>query len=173
MAPIRLIAFDVDGTLTPGLIVMGPQGEACKLFSARDGLAISLAHRMGYLTGLITGRRSDIVQRRAEELHMDFTEMQVQDKVAVMDGLRRRFGLAWEEIAYMGDDLNDLPLLSQTGLSGCPADGAAEVREAADFVSSHAGGAGAAREFIEYILKQEGRWDEAVRSFFTGTEAGQ
>ena len=171
MGRIRLIAFDVDGTLTPGTLVLGPQGEAYKLFYAKDGLAISLAHRLGYVTGLITGRFSETVRRRQEELRMDFASMGISDKVAAMDAVRRQHGLAWEEIAYMGDDLNDLALMEKAGFSGCPADGAEENRAAADFVSRWPGGAGAAREFIEAILKKDGRWDEAVRSFRDGAAA--
>lgn len=174
MGQIRLIAFDVDGTLTSGVIVMGPAGEACKCFSARDGMGLSLAHRLGYRTGVITGRSSAIVRRRVEELRMDFAEMDVKDKVAAMEDLRARYGLEWDEIAYMGDDLNDLALMMRVGLSGCPADGAAEVRARASFLAAAPGGRGAAREFIEHILKEEGRWDEAVRSFLTGAqESGQ
>lgn len=162
---VRLIAFDVDGTLTSGALVLGAEGEAVKIFHARDGLALSLAHRMGYLTGVITGRSSAPVRRRAAELSMDFALMDVSDKVAAMETLRARYGLAWEDIAYMGDDLNDLALMERAGLSGCPADGAEENRRAADFTASLPGGAGAAREFIEYILKREGRWEEALQSF--------
>lgn len=162
---IRLIAFDVDGTLTDGALVLGPEGETNKVFFAKDGLAISLAHRMGYVTGLITGRTSAIVERRAEELHMDFALMGISDKIGAMDGILRKYGISWEEAAYMGDDLNDLPLFGRVGLSASPRDGAAEVRGAADFVSSADGGRGAARELIEMILKEEGRWEEAVASF--------
>lgn len=162
---IRLIAFDVDGTLTTGALILGAEGEAYKIFHARDGLAISLAHRMGYLTGVVTGRSSAPVQRRAAELSMNFAVMDAADKVAAMEALRARYGLAWEEIAYMGDDLNDLALMERAGLSGCPADGAEEIRQAADFLSAFPGGRGAARDFVEYILKREGRWEEAVRSF--------
>lgn len=165
MGNIRLIAFDVDGTLTPGTLILGPDGEAVKSFSAKDGLAISLAHRMGYVTGLITGRRSAIVERRSEELHMDFTLMGVSDKVPALAGMLDRYGISWEEAAYFGDDWNDLALLRKAGLSGCPSDGAAENRKIVNFVSSLPGGRGAAREFIEYIWKREGRYEEALREF--------
>lgn len=171
MNRIRIIAFDVDGTLTLGMLMIGPGGEVCKVFSARDGLGLSLAHRMGYITGLITGRASESVAYRQKELHMDFAEMNVTDKIAAMEAVRKHYGVAWEEIAYMGDDLNDLALMKKVGYSGCPADGADEVRQAADFLSEKNGGAGAARAFIESILKREGRWDEAVQSYLTGPQA--
>lgn len=162
---VRLIAFDVDGTLTDGSLILGPEGEAYKTFFARDGLAIALAHRMGYVTGLITGRTSAIVEKRAEELHMDFTLMGVADKIAAMEGILQKYGMSWEEAAYMGDDLNDLPLLKKVGAAGVPNDGAGEAKAAAGFISAYDGGRGAAREFIEMLLKKDGRWEEAVASF--------
>ncbi len=173
MGRIRIIAFDVDGTLTAGALFLGPGGETVKVFSARDGLGLSLAHRMGYITGLITGRSSESVRRRASELSMDFALMDVKDKVAAMEALRKEYGVSWEEIAYMGDDWNDLALMRRAGLSGCPADGTEENRKEADFLSRFPGGGGAAREFIEYILKEEGRRDEAVQSFWAGSSAAQ
>lgn len=162
---IKLIAFDVDGTLTPGTLAIGPDGEEWKLFHVKDGLAISLAHRMGYRTGLITGRASQAVLHRSRELHMDFVLMSAKDKVAAMKGKLEEYGLSWDEIAYMGDDLNDLPLLKRSAFGGTPADGAAEVRASADFIAKAGGGRGAAREFIEVIMKAQSRWDEALSSF--------
>lgn len=166
--PIRLIAFDVDGTLTTGTLIIGPHGEAAKAFFARDGLAISLAHRMGFVTGLITGRQSSIVKMRQEELHMDFGVMGVSNKVQAMESVLSAYGLSWEEAAYMGDDWNDLALMSKVAVSGAPSDGALEVRAAADFVSAYPGGGGAARQFIEWIFKREGCWKEALSLFQKG-----
>lgn len=162
---VKLIAFDVDGTLTDGTLVMGSGGEAYKLFNAHDGLAISLAHRMGYAVGFITGRTSPIVEARAKELSCDFVLMGIRDKVSALQQLLRERALGWDEAAYMGDDLNDLPLFSRVGLSGCPADACEENQSAADFISQYNGGRGAAREFIECILRSQGRWEEAVSSF--------
>ena len=162
---IKLFAFDVDGTLTPGYLVMGENGETSKIFHARDGLAIALAHRMGYITGFITGRKSPIVENRGKELAVDFVLMGVADKVKAMESLLKTCGLSWEEVAYMGDDLNDLPLMEKAGFSACPKDGVKEVQKAADFISSCPGGNGAAREFIEKVMKTQGRWKEAVDSY--------
>ncbi|MDY6084567.1 MAG: HAD hydrolase family protein [Dialister sp.] len=162
---IKLIAFDVDGTLTPGTLAIGLDGEAWKLFHVKDGLAISLAHRMGYRTGLITGRASQAVLQRARELRMDFVVMGARDKVAAMEGKLKECGLSWEQAAYMGDDLNDIPLLKRSAFAGTPADGAAEAKASADFIAKVGGGQGAAREFIEAIMKAQSRWDEAVAFF--------
>lgn len=162
---IKLFAFDVDGTLTPGYLVMGEAGEISKIFHARDGLAIALAHRMGYITGFITGRKSPIVENRGKELAVDFVLMGVSDKVKAMEGLLGKYGLSWEEAAYMGDDLNDLPLMEKAGLSACPEDGVKEVKRVADFISPFRGGNGAARAFIEKVMKAQNRWKEAVDSY--------
>jgi len=159
---IKLFAFDVDGTLTPGTLIFGENGEAYKAFHARDGMVLGLAHHMGYITGLITGRTSDIVKARAKELSMDFVVMGARDKAAALEEILTKYNLSWDEAAFMGDDLNDLPLFGRVGLCGCPADGCAEAKGEADFVSSFKGGAGAAREFVEEILKEQGRWQEAV-----------
>lgn len=162
---IKLIAFDVDGTLTNGQLVMGPHGEAYKFFNVHDGLALSLGHRMGYKIGFITGRTSAIVEARAKELHCDFVLMGIKNKTEAMHDLLKKFHLDWNLAAYMGDDLNDLPLFSKVGVSGCPSNACVENRAIADFISRYKGGEGAAREFIEEILKSQGRWDEAVYSF--------
>ena len=170
---IRLIAFDVDGTLTDGTLLMGPEGEAYKLFKAHDGLGLSLAHRMGYITGFITGRKSVLVENRAKELSCDFVLMGVKDKVEALEGLLQEYHLSWDEAAYMGDDLNDLPLFEKVGFSGCPADGMTENKKAASFISTCSGGRGAAREFIETILKAQHRWKEGVSSYDKGQEIRQ
>lgn len=162
---IRLIAFDVDGSLTDGTIYMNAEGESVKGFSARDGLGLSLAVRMGYIVGVITGRTSPIVMRRTADLHLHFCQMKVSDKVSVMEELMARHGVSWEEVAYFGDDWNDLALMKRVAFSGSPADATEENRAAADFVSAHRAGYGAARDFIEEILKREHRFDEGLQSF--------
>ncbi len=167
---IRLIAFDVDGSLTDGRIFLSEDGETVKVFSARDGLGLSRAAKMGYLVGVITGRSSPVVAMRAKELGMTFSLLGVSDKVAAMEGLLEKYGLSWEEAAYFGDDWNDLALMQRVGFSGTPADATEENRKEADFVSEKKGGEGAARDFITRIWKRDHRYEEAL-SYFTREKA--
>ena len=162
---IRLMAFDVDGSLTDGRIYLGENGETLKVFSARDGLGLSRAAKMGYLVGVITGRSSPVVEARAKELGMAFSLLGVSDKVAAMEELLAKYGLSWEETAYFGDDWNDLALMHRVGFSGAPADATEENRQEADFVSEKKGGEGAARDFITRIWKRDHRYEEALSGF--------
>lgn len=171
MAPqteIKLVAFDVDGVLTDGTIYYGPDGDAMKGFSARDGMGISLARAAGLRTAVITGRRSPMVERRAADLHIDYVVQDAGDKLAVFEDLCRRMGISLKEGAYMGDDLNDLAVIAAAGCGASPADGCAEVRAAASFVSDYAGGCGALRQWIEYILKQQHQWDRVLHRYQCG-----
>ena len=123
---IKAFFFDVDGTLTSGTLILGTEGEAYKIFHAQDGMALGLAHRMGYITGFITGRTSDIVRVRAEELKVDVLLMGVKNKVQAVAAALEKYRLCWEEVAFMGDDLNDLPLFDKVGIAGSSSNGAPE-----------------------------------------------
>lgn len=162
---IKLLAFDVDGTLTPGELFFGAEGEVYKVFHVRDGMAMGMAHQLGLITGLVTGRASEMVRKRGEELHVDFLLMGVSRKVEALQTVLDEHRLSWENVAFMGDDLNDLPVMTKAGLSGCPADAAKEVTMSAGFVSQYPGGHGAVREFIEEILKAQKLWDKTVNGF--------
>jgi 3-deoxy-D-manno-octulosonate 8-phosphate phosphatase (KDO 8-P phosphatase) len=164
---IKLFAFDVDGTLTPGFLVFGPEKEEYKLFNSQDGLMLHRAHTMGYKVGFITGRKSKGVEARARELGLDFLIQGSRDKVAALESKLKEYGLTWEEAAYMGDDLNDLELFTRVGVSGCPSDASNDNRSMADFVSHREGGHGAAREFMEEIIKRQGRWEEALEPYLS------
>lgn len=164
MKNIKLIAFDVDGTLTDGMLYENEKGEVYKKFHVHDGLIISLVHDMDIKTGLITGRNSPIVKARGKELHMDFILSGVKNKVKSMEMLLEKYELEWEEVAYMGDDLNDLPLLKKVGYSGCPKNACKENKEICDFISANDGGKGAAREFVEKILKMQNQWEQALKT---------
>lgn len=149
---ICLLVFDVDGTLTDGRIYMGTDGEAMKSFDAKDGYGIAhLLPAMGVTPVIITGRTSRILQRRATELRITELHQGVADKLTELKAIMAERRLTADEVAFIGDDLNDLEGIRYAGVSGCPADAVREVREAVDYVCTHEGGRGAAREFIEWI----------------------
>ena len=149
---IRLLALDVDGVLTDGTIYIAADGECFKGFNAKDGMGISCALRNGLDVAIITGRKSEIIHRRAEELGITTIIEGAKDKREALRSLRRLRGLSVEEVAYVGDDLNDLPAFAESGLTFAPDDAAEDVYDAADIGLDNPGGRGAVREAIEYIL---------------------
>lgn len=162
---VRLAAFDVDGTLTDGRIFIGPDGEAMKAFSVRDGLGLTLLRRAGIRVAIITARQSRIVERRAAELAISDVLQGVGDKAAALARLADDTGLAPAAVAYMGDDLPDLPALHFAGLAACVADASPDVAAASHWIAGANGGAGAVREFAEFILHAQGKWHAAVAGY--------
>lgn len=165
-ARVKLVIFDVDGVLTDGGIYVGQHGELFKPFHVRDGMGITLAHRAGLQTAIITGRASEQVTRRAAELHIGEVFQGKLDKRVAYRELKEKLSLGDDEIAYVGDDLIDLPLLLQAGFPAAVADAVSEVRAAAAYVSRFAGGHGAVRDILEFILKAQGRWEELIAPFY-------
>jgi 3-deoxy-D-manno-octulosonate 8-phosphate phosphatase (KDO 8-P phosphatase) len=166
---IKLFLMDVDGTLTDGgvcLISSTIAGEPIvsemKVFNSEDGQGLSLAHTMGIQTGFITGRHSPAVAKRAQELKVTFVYLGQQTKTAAFDECIQKAGVTEDEVAYMGDDLPDIPLARRAGLAVCVADGAPDLAAICHFTTRRLGGRGAAREVVELILKAQGRWAEAV-----------
>jgi 3-deoxy-D-manno-octulosonate 8-phosphate phosphatase (KDO 8-P phosphatase) len=163
---IRVFLMDVDGTLTPGVVCLQtfPDGSVAemKVFNAHDGAGLKLASIMGIRTGLITGRDSQATSRRAREMGVEFVLQGQARKLEAYKGILARTGATNEEIAYMGDDLPDLPLMERAGLAVAVADAVPEVKRAAHYVTVAKGGEGAAREVVELILKSQGRWKKAV-----------
>jgi 3-deoxy-D-manno-octulosonate 8-phosphate phosphatase (KDO 8-P phosphatase) len=166
-ARIRLLLVDVDGVLTDGHIYLQslPDGTATemKVFSAHDGAALKLARLAGLRTGLITARGSAAVARRARELEMDFVYQTPDVKLNAYREILHRAGLRSHEVAYVGDDLSDLPLLARVGLAVAVANAVPEVRKAAQFITEQSGGAGAVREVVELVLKAQRKWAQAIR----------
>lgn len=165
LAKIRLLALDVDGVLTDGTINISGNGEIFKGFNAKDGLGISCLQRYGIVVAIITGRKSDIIHRRAEELGIKYLCEGVKDKYSALSQLCAELHLETAEAAYMGDDLNDLPAFKAAGFSFAPADAAIEVCGRADFVTLACGGRGAVREAAKLIMEAKGIWQEAVASY--------
>ena len=148
---IKILFMDVDGTLTDGRLYIGAQGEVMKAFDAKDGYGIVEFKKQGGIPVILTGRQSEIVKARAAEIGITELHQGVTDKLACLQMILERYGLAPGEAACIGDDLNDLPCMEYCGVSGCPADAAAPVRDAADYVCSAAGGRGAVREFLDWL----------------------
>jgi 3-deoxy-D-manno-octulosonate 8-phosphate phosphatase (KDO 8-P phosphatase) len=169
---IKLFLMDVDGTLTDGGVCLlsttsgDESGNSAvyemKVFSAHDGQGLSLAHTMGIQTGFITGRSSPAVARRAAELKVTFVYLGQATKTEAFEECVQKAGVTEEEVAYLGDDLPDIPLARRSGLAVCVADGATELSAICHFTTHQRGGRGAAREVVELILKAQGRWEEAV-----------
>lgn len=159
---IRMILSDVDGVLTDGSIVIDNAGVETKSFFVRDGLGIKLWQRAGFRFGLVTARNSQIVKLRAAELGIELVRQGSQEKLPVARELFQQTGLTPQEVCYIGDDLPDLPVMWEVGLSVAVADAASEVRAAATWVTNAPGGRGAVRELVERLLRGKGMWDQFV-----------
>lgn len=165
---VRLFVMDVDGTLTDGTLTYGPDGGEWKSFHARDGMGVHLLHLAGIVPAIVTGRRSDIVDRRAQELGIREVVQGAKDKAGEVRRLRTRLGFAATDVAYIGDDLSDVPPMREAGFAAAPKDAAPEVCQAATFVAPNVGGHGAVRDAVEALLRREGRWDAVLARCLAG-----
>src|SRR3954447_13309763 len=162
VADIRLLLFDVDGVLTDGVVLMHADGSEAKGFHIRDGAAMVWAQRAGLTVGLLSARTAGATTHRAAQLGIRLVVQGANSKLAAYERILRETGLTDHAVAYMGDDLLDLPVLTRVGLSAAPSDAVADVRERVDFVAQAAGGNGAVRELVELLLRAQGRWDAFV-----------
>ena len=179
---IRLLALDVDGVLTDGKLFFVPQNAPqppdrtstdktahgqieVKGFHAHDGVASSLARIAGLKTGLITRRSSETVALRARDLKIEYVRQGIQDKRACFEEIVRQEGLKLEEAAFVGDDVIDLPAMRAGGLSIAVQNARAEVKQEAHYITPHAGGEGALRDAVEFILKAQGKWKKVVEAY--------
>lgn len=153
---IKLFAMDVDGTMTDGAVYLDGSGGEFKRFDVRDGLGVARLIRSGVAAAIISGRRSAVTGRRAEELGIDIVLQGIGDKLAALEGLAAEMSLTSGDIAYIGDDVNDRSCIEWSGVGFAPSDARPEVRDAADIVTSAPGGFGAVREAVEHILKLNG-----------------
>ena len=168
---IKCIILDVDGVLTDGGVYITSDGsELYKPFFVRDGLVISLASRAALMTAIITGRSSTIVEHRAKELHIDLVYQGCRNKCTAYADIKAKTGLTDEEIAYIGDDIIDLPVMRIVGLPCAVGDAVPEVKNAAQIIAAERGGRGAVREIYEIILKTQGLWDEILTAFQTNVD---
>jgi 3-deoxy-D-manno-octulosonate 8-phosphate phosphatase (KDO 8-P phosphatase) len=159
---VKLLVLDVDGVLTDGGLYYGPEGEALKRFDVKDGHGIVLCRDTGLPAAILTARTSQAVEVRSRELRISHVLQGQRDKKAGLEILLERTGLTAEELAYIGDDVNDLPVLSRVGLAAAPADARDEVKAHAHYVCKNRGGHGAVRELCELLLRAQGRWEQAL-----------
>jgi 3-deoxy-D-manno-octulosonate 8-phosphate phosphatase (KDO 8-P phosphatase) len=165
---IRLLILDVDGVLTDGRLYYGASGEMLKAFNTLDGHGLKALQGNGVTVAIISGRSSDMVAARARELGIDELHQGVGDKLAVAERLLQRLGLAWQQVAMMGDDWPDAPVFLRAGLRCVPAQAHEELRARAHFVSRHRGGEGAVRELCDLLLMARSRYREAFEEAFGG-----
>jgi 3-deoxy-D-manno-octulosonate 8-phosphate phosphatase (KDO 8-P phosphatase) len=162
---LEWLLLDVDGVLTPGGLYYSSSGESLLRFDVRDGLAVKLARLAGLKVGILSGRGNPAVRRRARELEIDEVILERSDKATAFAELLSDKNVAGEQVAAVGDDLHDLPVLQASGLSFAPADAVPEVLAAVDHVLSTPGGYGAVREMVELVLKARGEWEPLVDRF--------
>lgn len=163
---IKVVLMDVDGTITNGGVTLWSAADGTaleiKTFDAHDGQGLSLAHTAGLRTGVITGRGSAALRRRACELDIEFVYEKQPHKIAAYEEILKKTGVPESAVAYLGDDLPDLPVMRRVGLAVAVGDAVIEVKDAAHFVTTAVGGRGAARELVELILKSKGIWEELI-----------
>jgi len=162
---ITLVVFDVDGVLTDGKILLHADGTESKQFDIKDGTAIVWAQRSGLTVGLLSARTSAATAQRAAQLGVTLVHQGVPSKLEMYDRIAADAGVSDDQIAYMGDDVLDLPVLGRVGLAAAPCDAAADVRSRVHWVSRARGGDGAARDLIELILRAQGKWEGLLASY--------
>jgi 3-deoxy-D-manno-octulosonate 8-phosphate phosphatase (KDO 8-P phosphatase) len=165
MTGIKLLLFDVDGVLTDGSIIVNSDGSESKQFNIRDGAGLVWAQRAGLSVGLLSARLADATTVRATQLGITIVVQGAANKLAGYEQILADEGLTDAQVGYMGDDLQDLPVLRRAGFSAAPADAAPEVRAAVQWISASGGGHGAVRECIEHVLRGQGLWRTAVADY--------
>lgn len=162
---IKLIAFDVDGVLTDGGIIYDNSGMEIKRFNVKDGQIIAHLKRAGFIVGAITGRNSQVVKNRCEELKLDFHYHGSSDKLVQYEKIKENFCIKDEQIAYIGDDIIDLPILTRCGLSSTPNDARAYIKKHVDYVTPSQGGHGALRDLADMILEEQNILEDLILKY--------
>ncbi len=166
LGKIRMLLLDVDGVMTDGRIIYSSDGTETKAFNVKDGHGLKMMQRAGIETGIITGRDSTVVTHRAKELGINILYQGALDKTIPFKKILQTYNINAEEIAYVGDDIVDLPILLQVGFAATVADALPEVKERVDYVAKLEGGKGAVREICDLILKGSDRWDGVAAKYF-------
>ncbi|GHT85186.1 hydrolase [Bacteroidia bacterium] len=158
LTKIKAFVFDVDGVLSPEAIPLHPSGEPMRIINTKDGYAMQLARKKGYIQGIITGGDTNAVRIRFESLGFQHIYMKAQNKIKVFDDFIQKTGLSPEEICYVGDDIPDYEIMKIVGLPACPADAVPEIKAISKYISPKTGGMGVGRDIIEQVLKVKGDW---------------
>ena len=167
-ARVKLLLMDCDGVLTDGRLWLFDNSDEQKSFSVRDGLGLELWHRAGLKSGIISGRNSKTVERRASDLSIEYVRQGCEDKVKAFEELLVLAEVEESEVGFVGDDLNDIPLMRRSEFAVAVADASEETRAAAHWVTQARGGLGAIREVVEMILKSQGRWGDLTEKYLKG-----
>lgn len=163
---IKLLILDVDGVLTDGSIILDNEGNEFKIFHVRDGHGIKMLVRAGVQVAIVTGRQSKVVERRARELGITEVYQRSHIKTVAFDHIIKKYGLNEKEVAYVGDDIVDIPVFKRVGLSVAVDDAMAEIKDYALMVTENRGGRGAVREVCDFLLKAKGLWKPATGEYF-------
>jgi 3-deoxy-D-manno-octulosonate 8-phosphate phosphatase (KDO 8-P phosphatase) len=166
-AQIKLVVFDVDGVLTDGSLFVGDDGQEYKAFHSRDGLGMKLLRKSGVEIGIITARTSEVVKHRMENLDIQHVYQGRLDKLPALEELLAKLGLSFEQTAYVGDDIVDLPVMRQVGLAIAVQDAHPLAKQHAHWQTPHGGGRGAARDVCELIMEAQNTLDTQLESFLT------
>jgi 3-deoxy-D-manno-octulosonate 8-phosphate phosphatase (KDO 8-P phosphatase) len=165
LAEIKILTLDVDGVLTDGTLVINADGSETKFFNSLDGHGIKMWQRAGLKVAIISGRASPPTERRAEQLKIEYVFQDCHNKLPVVEQLLDQIGLLPENMAFIGDDLTDMPVMRYVGFAVAVANAVDEVKQCADYVTTRKGGSGAVREVIEYILKNSDRWQKLMKRY--------
>ncbi len=165
MYDIKIVIMDVDGVLTDGRIIVDGNGEEYKFFDVKDGHIIHIALDLGIKVAWVSGRYSPVTIKRAKQLKIEDVFQNEHKKVTAVEKIKERYSLEYKNIAYIGDDLIDIPPMILCGFSAAPKDAVLDVRKAADYVSGYNGGRGAVRDIMEFILKDAGLWERVLEKY--------
>ena len=163
---IKYLVIDVDGTMTDAGIYYDENGNELKKFSTKDAAGFFTAHQAGIKIVVLTGRECAATTRRMTEMKVDYLVQNVKDKIVYLDDFIQREKISYEEIGYLGDDLNDLAGMKKAGFAGCPEDACEEIKEICDYVSAVKGGHGAVRDIVSHLLKERGEWESAISKVY-------
>ncbi len=165
LSKIRLLILDVDGVLTGGEIVIDDEGRELKYFNVRDGHGIVMLHRIGVKTAIITGRSSKAVDVRARELGIEIVYQGAINKLKAYEEIKEKYGFSDDEIAFIGDDVVDIPILRRVGFAVCVKDAHPEVKKYVHYVTQALGGKGAVREVVDMIIMAKGKWEDLMERY--------